>query len=87
MLDEDITENTTAINWECHDGTDHGRISIRGIAEKPPPLPVESRSARRRRELREQLVREHIDNTDAAPPVFVRLFKKLLGGAWRRGTK
>lgn len=79
MLDEDITENTTAINWECHDGTDNSRISIRGIAEKPLPLPAESRAARQRRELREQLVREHIDNADAAPSLFVRIFKKLFG--------
>jgi hypothetical protein len=86
MLDEDITENTTAINWECHDGTDESRISIRGIAEKPSTLPAESRAARQRRELREQLVREHIDNIDPAQSIVVRIFKKLFGRARQGGN-
>lgn len=77
MLDEDITENTTQINWDCHDGTDRSRISIRGIAEKPSPLPAENRAARQRRELREQLVREHIDDAEPASSSLVRVFKKL----------
>jgi len=84
MLDEDITENTTAINWECHDGTDRSQITITGIAEKPPPLPAESRDARRRRRLREQLVREHIGNVESAPCLLRRIGKMLFPCA-RRG--
>jgi len=79
MLDEDVSDDTTEINWECYDGTDHSRISIRGIAEKPLPLPVESRAARQRRELREQLVREHIENLAPAPSFLGRILKKLRG--------
>ncbi len=81
-VDEDITEDTTAINWDCHDGTDRSRITIRGIAETPPPLAGETRALRRRRKLREQLVREHIENVD--PPsssLFARIVKKLFGSA------
>ena len=83
MLDEDITENTTLINPDCNDGTDRSQITIRGIAENPPPLPAESRAVRRRRELREQLVHEHIDNAEPVPTGLRRVFKKLFGAAWR----
>ena len=87
MFDEDVTENTTLINPDCNDGTDRSQITIRGIAENPPPLPAESRGARRRRELREQLVREHIDNAGPEPSVLNRILRKLPGAARRRGDK
>lgn len=77
----DVTENTTAINWECYDGTDRSQITISGIARQPPPLPAESRAARRRRKLREQLVREHILNADPAPSVGGWIFGRLFGCA------
>lgn len=77
MLDEETTDDTTEINWECHDGTDQSRISIRGIAEKPPPLPAESRALRQRRELREQLVREHIGDADPRRSLLARLLKSF----------
>ena len=84
MLDEDVTENTTLINPDCNDGTGRSQISIGGIADNPPPMPAESRSARRRRKLCEQLVREHIDNAEPAPSGLRQIFKKLFG-AVRRG--
>lgn len=81
----DATENTTAINWECHDGTDRSQITISGIARQPSPLPAESRDTRRRRKLREQLVREHILNADPAPSFAGWIFDRLFGFA-RHGS-
>jgi hypothetical protein len=79
MLDDDISDQTTRINWDCHDGTDRSRLLFRGIAEKPLPLPAENRAARQRRKLREQLVREHILNADPAPSVAGWIIDRLFG--------
>jgi hypothetical protein len=75
----DVTENTTAINWECCDGTDRSQITINGIARQP--LPAESRDARRRRKLR-----EHILNADPAPPLAGWIFDRLFGFARHGGN-
>lgn len=75
----DVTENTTAINWECCDGTDRSQITISGIARQP--LPAESRDARRRRKLR-----EHILNADPAPPLAGWIFDRLFGFARHGGN-
>jgi len=81
MREEDSTDDTTEINWECHDGTDHSVITIDGVSQDTRSRPAESRALRQRRELREQLVREHIENANARLPFIDRVLKTL----FRRG--
>jgi hypothetical protein len=62
--EEDVTEDTTDINWECYDGTDDSVITITEIPEDPRSEPRESLTLRRKRKLREGLLRERDDSRE-----------------------
>ena len=74
-----MSGDTTETTWKKSDVTDHtDRSLITDISNTLSNLSGEKRAEYRRQKLRDELVREHIENKKQAPSILRSLFNKLV---------
>ena len=76
-MDFFMSENSTISDWEF-DFTDHtDRRLITDISRTLTNMSSENRTKRRQMKLREDLVREHIEDKRRSKPIHLSIFRKL----------